>query len=195
MKKFTIAAIAALSIAGSGVVYAQYHRPWMSEHMRHMRMDPEDRAAFVDARIAAVHAGLKLNADQEKLWPPVETAVREFAKLRIDRANARVNAGPGDAAKDADKPDDPVARLRQRAEDMGAASAALKKIADAADPLYKTLDDGQKRRLTVLTRHRGPFGGGEDGPHHRFMERGMDRFDGHRFDRDDGPDRGREGRL
>ncbi|MGY4326360.1 hypothetical protein ACVWWG_000774 [Bradyrhizobium sp. LB7.2] len=84
MRKFTIAAIAVLSIAGSGAVYAQYHRPWMHEHMRHMRMNPEDRAAFVDARIAAVHAGLKLSADQEKLWPPVESAVRDFAKLRID---------------------------------------------------------------------------------------------------------------
>lgn len=211
MKKFTIAAIAVLSIAGSGAVYAQYHRPWM-EHMRHhIRMNPEDRAALVDARIAAVHAGLKLNADQEKLWPPVEAAVRDFAKLRMDRANARMNAGPGDAgkdaAKDADKPEDPVARLRQRAEDMGATSAALKKIADAADPLYKTLDEGQKRRLAVLTRHRGPFGGGEDGPRH-FMERGMDRgmggrmmdrsmehFHHDRFDRDGGPDRDREGRL
>lgn len=198
MRKFTIAAIAVLSIAGSGAVYAQFHRPWM-EHFRHIRMNPEDRAAFVDARIAAVHAGLKLNADQEKLWPPVEAAVRDFAKLRIDRANARMNAGPGDAADDGDKPDDPVARLRQRADDMGATSAALKKIADAADPLYKTLDDGQKRRLAMLTRHRGPFGGGEDGPRHRFMERrmdrmmerGMDHFRG--GDRDDGPDR--EGRL
>ncbi|WP_426419767.1 Spy/CpxP family protein refolding chaperone [Bradyrhizobium genosp. A] len=190
MRKFTIAAIAVLSIAGSGAVYAQFHRPWM-EHFRHIRMNPEDRAAFVDARIAAVHAGLKLNADQEKLWPPVEAAVRDFAKLRIDRANARMNAGPGDAARDGDKPDDPVARLRQRADDMGATSAALKKIADAADPLYKTLDDGQKRRLAVLTRHRGPFGGGEDGPRHHFMERGMDHFRG--GDRDDGPDR--EGRL
>lgn len=186
MRKFTIAAIAVLSIAGSGAVYAQYHRPWMHEHMRHIRMNPEDRAAFVDARIAAVHAGLKLNADQEKLWPPVEAAVRDFAKLRIDRANARMNAG-----KDADKPEDPVARLRQRAEDMGTTSAALKKIADAADPLYKTLDDGQKRRLAALTRHRGPFGGGEDGPHRHFM----DRFHGDRFDRDGGPDRDREGRL
>ncbi|AWM04858.2 Spy/CpxP family protein refolding chaperone [Bradyrhizobium amphicarpaeae] len=203
MKKFTIAAIAVLSIAGSGAVYAQYHRPWM-EHMRHhIRMNPEDRAALVDARIAAVHAGLKLNADQEKLWPPVEAAVRDFAKLRIDRANARMNAGPGDggrnADKDADRPEDPVARLRQRAEDMGATSAALKKIADAADPLYKTLDEGQKRRLAVLTRHRGPFGGGEDGPHRRFMERGMERgmehFHHDRFDRDGGPDRDREGRL
>jgi hypothetical protein len=205
MRKFTIAAIAVLSIAGSGAVYAQYHRSWM-EHFRHIRMNPEDRAAFVDARIAAVHAGLKLTADQEKLWPPVEAAVRDFAKLRIDRANARMNAGPGDANKDADKPEDPVARLRQRAEDMGATSVALKKIADAADPLYKTLDEGQKRRLAVLTRHRGPFGGGEDGPppppRHfmergmdRMMERGMDRFHGDRFDRDGGPDRDREGRL
>ena len=58
----------------------------------HMRMNPEDRAAFADARIAAVHAGLKLTPDQEKLWPPVETAVRDFAKMRIDRANARMNA-------------------------------------------------------------------------------------------------------
>ena len=193
MRKFTIAAIAVLSIAGSGAVYAQYHRPWM-EHFRHIRMNPEDRAAFVDARIAAVHAGLKLNADQEKLWPPVESAVRDFAKLRIDRANARMNAGPGDAAKDSDKPEDPVARLRQRAEDMGATSTALKKIADAADPLYRTLDEGQKRRLALLTRHRGPFGGGEDGPPHRFMERGMDGFHGgDRFDRDRGQDR--DGRL
>ncbi|MCP3464626.1 Spy/CpxP family protein refolding chaperone [Bradyrhizobium sp. CCGUVB23] len=188
MRKFAIAAIAALSIAGSGAVYAQYHR--FSDHMRHMRMNPEDRAALVDARIAAVHAGLKLNADQEKLWPPVEAAVRDFAKLRIDRANARMNAGPGDA----DTPDDPVARLRQRADDMGATSAALKKIADAADPLYKTLDEGQKRRLAVLTRHQGPFGG-EEGWRHRFMEhrmdrmmdRGMDHF--HGGDRDGGPDR------
>jgi len=198
MRKFTIAAIAVLSIAGSGVVYAQYHRPWM-ERFHHIRMNPEDRAAFVDARIAAVHAGLKLNADQEKLWPPVEVAVRDFAKLRIDRANARMNAGPGDT----DKPEDPIARLRQRAEDMGASSAALKKIADAADPLYKTLDEGQKRRLAVLTRHRGPFGGGEDSPPRHFMERGMDRmmesgmehFHRDRFDRDGGPDRDGEGRL
>lgn len=121
--------------------------------------------------------------------------MRDFAKLRIDRANARMTA----IQADADKPEDPVARLRQHAEDMGATSSALKQIADAADPLYKTLDEGQKRRLAALTRHRGPFGGGEDGPPRHFMERGMDRmmdhFHGDRFDRDGGPDRDREGRL
>src|SRR6476661_1860937 len=100
MKKFAIAGLAALSIAASTAVYAQ-HRDWNHGPMR--MMNSEDRAAFVDARIAAVHAGLKLNADQEKLWPPIEAAVRDFAKLRIDRANARMNAGPGDA----DRPEDP----------------------------------------------------------------------------------------
>jgi hypothetical protein len=58
MRKFTIVAVAVLAIAGSTAVYAQYHHPWM----QHMRISPEDRAAFVDARIAAVHAGLKLTA-------------------------------------------------------------------------------------------------------------------------------------
>ncbi|MDB5651016.1 MAG: hypothetical protein JWL62_2536, partial [Hyphomicrobiales bacterium] len=39
------------------------------------RFSPEDRAAFFEARLAAIHAGLRLTADQEKLWPPVESAV------------------------------------------------------------------------------------------------------------------------
>ena len=194
MKKFAIAAVAVLAIAGSTAVYAQ-HRHWS---FNHMRMNPEDRAAFADARIAAVHAGLKLSADQEKLWPPVETAVQEFAKLRIDRANARMNAGPGDASQQ--KPDDPVARLRERADNMANSATAMKKIADAADPLYKTLDDGQKRRLALLTHMERRFGDGE-GWRHRGFDRdrdggGRDRsFDRNRYDRDGGPDRGGEGRL
>src|SRR6201996_2674901 len=135
MRKFTIAAVAVLAIAGSTAVYAQYS-PWVRDHMHHMRMTAEDRAAFVDARIAAVHAGLKLNADQEKLWPPVEAAVRDLAKLRMDRANARQNQAQ-DSQQDEDNP---IARLRDRAEIMAASAVAMKKIADAADPLYKTLD-------------------------------------------------------
>ena len=170
MKKFAIAGIAALAIAGSTVVYAQ-HRPWSHEHMR---MSPEDRAALTDARIAAVKAGLKLTPDQEKLWPPVEAAVRDFAKLRIDRANARMNAERD--SQDSQKPSDPVARLRDRADTMAATAAAMKRIADAADPLYKTLDDGQKRRLAVLTRMGSRFGGG--GWRHHGFQRGMDRDGG-----------------
>jgi hypothetical protein len=193
MRKFAIAAVAVLAIAGSTAVYAQ-HRHWGHGFSR---MNPEDRAAYADARIAAVHAGLKLTADQEKLWPPVEAAIKDFAKLRLDRANARMNPPKDDSSQQ--KPDDPVARLRDRAETMAAMAGAMKKIAEAADPLYNTLDDGQKRRLAVLTR----FGGREGWRHHRFeremgMDRGGDRdrfYDRNRYDRDGGPDRGGPERL
>jgi hypothetical protein len=190
MKKVLLAGVAALAIAGSTAAYAQHHR-WFNEHM-HMRMNPEDRAAFADARIAAVKAGLKLTPDQEKLWPPLESAVRDFIKLRIDRANARMNAKSDDSKdaqkqdsqkQDSQKTDDPVARLRQRAETMATSAAAMKRIADAADPLYKTLDDGQKRRLALLTHQEGRLGGGWR--HNRF-----ERDDG---DRDRGDGRGRGG--
>src|SRR5205085_10432265 len=40
------------------------------------RFSPEDIEAFADARLAALHAGLKLSPDQERMWPPVEEAIR-----------------------------------------------------------------------------------------------------------------------
>lgn len=184
MKKVILAGIAAVAIVGSTAVYAQHRH-------HHHRMSTEDRAAFVDAKIAAVKAGLKLTPEQEKLWPPVEAAVRDFAKQRIALANARASErdarraerdrnssedrGPGERAA-ADQPRDPVARLRDRADRMAATAAGLKQIADAADPLYKSLDDGQKRRLTMLTRM-----GGRHGWRERGFERGLD---ADRFDRD-----------
>jgi hypothetical protein len=199
MKTTILAGVAALAIVGSTAVYAQ-HRPWSHEYgsHEHTRLSSQDRAAFADARIAAVHAGLKLTPDQEKLWPPVEQAVRDFAKMRIDRANARMQAKT-DGAQEQQVPADPVARLRSRAERMADTASALKKIADAADPLYKTLDDGQKRRLMILTRMERRFGGG-GWRHHRF-ERGGDRFGrdrdrSHHEDRDgdrSGPDSGHDG--
>src|SRR2546421_5932193 len=156
MRKFTVAAIAALAIAGSTAVYAQ-HRPWFSEHMRQVRMNPEDRAAFLDARIAAVHAGLKLTPDQEKLWPPVEAAVRDFAKLRIDRANARMKAE--NDQQDQQKPEDLVARLRERADNMAGSPAAFKKNAGAAGPPYKAPAQRPKSRPLLLTPRGGPLCG------------------------------------
>ena len=206
MKKALLAGVAILAIAGSTAVYAQHRGDDGPGRHHHMRMNPEDRAAFMDSRIAAVKAGLKLTPDQDKLWPPLETAVRDFAKLRIDRANARMDARKDDRSddrkvdRDAKRDDrgadfNPVERLRDRADRMGETSAALKKIAEAADPLYKTLDDSQKRRLSVLTRMEGRFGGGDHGGWRRGgFERGGDRSgdrDMDRFDRND--DRGPRG--
>jgi hypothetical protein len=96
----------------------------------------EDRAAVVDARIAAHKTALKLTPDQEKNWPAYEAALRKLAKLRVERYQEQ-------------KPASPVALLRQRAEDLSTASAALKQLADAEEPLLNSLDDTQKRLFTT----------------------------------------------
>jgi hypothetical protein len=181
MKKAILAGVAAIAIAGSTAVYAHQHRSWSHDYSR---LSPQDMTALADSRIAAIRAGLTLTPDQEKLWPPVEKAIRDFAKLRIDRASAKAEArkeGKGESRNETKKEDaqkqapvDQVARLRERADRMAETAAALKKIADAADPLYKTLDDGQKRRLMILTRMSHGFGMGGGWHHHRF-DRGGDR--------------------
>ena len=65
----------------------------MGPGWRRQKLSKEDRAAFLNAKIAAVHAGLGLNADQEKLWPPVESAVRDIWR-GATWARGRRNKGP-----------------------------------------------------------------------------------------------------
>jgi hypothetical protein len=122
--------------------------------------------AYGDARLAALKAGLALTPDQEKNWPAFEQAARDLAKLRFDRLEARrqqVDArrerrrseqGEQTQQQPATPPasTDRIDRLRQRGATMEETGAALKKLADAADPLYKSLDDAQKRRFAVLGR-------------------------------------------
>lgn len=121
--------------------------------------------------------------------------MRDFAKLRIDRANARMAEHEDDARGPDAKPqaENPVVRLQRRADAMAATAAALKRIAETADPLYKTLDDGQKRRLAILTHMEGRFGGEGRPPHRegrdfdRDGDRGHRRGGSDRFERDRGP--------
>ena len=122
-------------------------RPSMDESAstRH-RLTPEDREAFLDARIAAVHAGLKLTPDQEKLWPAAESAIRgAIAGMR--EARQKMQEAPGDTDKA-----DPIAHMRRIAERSALIAQSLSKIADAAQPLYAALTDDQKWRLRALLR-------------------------------------------
>lgn len=52
----------------------------------HPKFSSEDFAAFTDARVAALKAGLKLTSAQEKNWPALETALREQA-IRAPRVS------------------------------------------------------------------------------------------------------------
>ena len=58
--------------------------------------------------------------------------------------------------RDEPRTDDPVARLRRRAEMMSNTGATLKRLADAQEPLYQGLDDSQKNRFRILIAHPDP---------------------------------------
>ncbi len=168
--KTILAGTTALAIAGTTLAYAQ-QGSGKRDHARNWKPSAQDIAAYGDARIAGLRAGLKLNAEQEKNWPAVEAALRDVAKQRSERFTARASA---------DKPKDPIERMSLRGEAMAERGTALKKLADAAGPLYSSLDDGQKRRFTVLSRlAAGPgFGkshghrGGHEGRQHHRGQRG-----------------------
>ena len=108
MWKSVIVATATLAIAGSSIVYAQQHagdsgRPGNDgerrfEH-RH-RPSVQDLAAFTDARIAALRAGLELTPDQAKNWPAYEQALREVDSCASSKFSS---TGPG-----------PINRTRRR---------------------------------------------------------------------------------
>jgi zinc resistance-associated protein len=145
-KHILVAAMAAtVSIAAisSAPVAAQPDQPgW------HRSMSAEDRAALLDARIAALKVGLKLTPDQEKNWSPLENALREQAKERAERFAARANHEEHRG----------VMQMRSRwLQRMTQRAADLEKLIAAVKPLYDTLDEGQKRRFAELMR---PPGGG-----------------------------------
>src|SRR5215471_770342 len=174
MWKAIVAGTAALAIAGTSLAVAQQRG---REGGERWRPSTEDLRAFGEARLAALKAGLTLTPDQEKNWPAFEQAARDWAKVRIERRNAMRNAPATD---------DPVERLRQRATSLSETGAALKKLADATDPLYKSLDENQKRRFAILSRltgrergefrgHDGWFRGRDGGGMHEWGPRRFDR--------------------
>ena len=98
MMKKILAGTVALTLAGAGLALAQSDRQSdpqsnraRSHAERNFQPSDEDIAAFSDARIAALKAGLKLTAEQEKQWPAVETAIRDLAKQRSDRMKERAD--------------------------------------------------------------------------------------------------------
>ncbi len=115
---------------------------------QHARFSPEDRAAFLDARIAALKAGLELNAEQEKNWPPLESAMRDLAKQRAERFAAWRERREDGQDKVAEI--NPIDRLTRASEFLSARASDLEKLAAAAKPLYDSLDDSQKHRFAVL---------------------------------------------
>ncbi len=132
-------------------------------------------AAFTDARIAALKAGLELTPDQAKNWPAFEQALREIAQLRMERRKAREAAAEQQQSQ---PPTTPFERLAKRADNLSKTGAALKRIADTGAPLFQSLDDAQKHRFKMLAHLLRP--------QHHHMHAGLEGGGGHWWGHRDG---------
>jgi len=178
MWKSIVSAAVGATLVGATLLQAQGRPPEMGGDRR--ELTSEDRAALLDARIAALKAGLKLTPGQEANWTAFEQASRNLAKLHLEHR-----------AKESETPSsDPIERLQHRADRVLKFGTALKQFADAAAPLYQSLDDSQKRRFRILASYLRPRTGHHrfEFMHHQFEHRDFGRDHEHR---DFGPGEGR----
>ena len=119
---------------------------------------------MLDAKLAGMKAGLGLTADQEKLWSPFESAVKDADKSRMDAMGQMMRMrAEGERMS-------PIDHLEAMADRLSQGATNIKKIADAAKPLYDTLDESQKHKFGMLGRmlmpRAVPVRHGHDAPPH-----------------------------
>jgi len=100
--------------------------------------------ALVERKVEILKTALSLTPEQQKLWPAVEDSIRTRAAMRLGRITKLV------ALRDSDKDVSPIEMMRIRADTLANKATELKKLADAWQPLYATLDSNQKDRLAFL---------------------------------------------
>ncbi|MCS3498619.1 hypothetical protein M2189_002422 [Bradyrhizobium japonicum] len=148
MMKIVVIGTAALLITAPSIANAQSPSPATPE-----RLNAVDRSTLVDMRIDLTKAALQLTPDQEKLWPPVESAIRaraEDRKARVAKISETVGRRADQNAVETMRNRDPIAFLQRRSEALAQRSADLDKLAEAWQPLYKTLSPEQRQRMGAL---------------------------------------------
>jgi len=149
LKKHFLFLIVSCVLTYSGSVTPSFAAGDDKEYHKY-ELTQEDRAALSDAGIAALKVGLKLTAAQEKNWPTLETALKDAAKAR----NARIDEWHKKAKENDDGAHfDVIEHLQEKAKYYTTKATELEKIAEAAKPLYNSLDDSQKHRLGILLHH------------------------------------------
>ena len=157
MKKLMIIALSGAALIGSGAIapsLAQSNdntaptqsQPNTSAVTQADRNGPPANQISneVDARIAQLKASLRLTADQEKNWTGLQSAIHDYGIAEFKQPmTGRSARGDGNRA---DRPND-ITRMRNNAEEMTVRAVAMKKLADAAEPLYNGLDDSQRGKL------------------------------------------------
>jgi hypothetical protein len=106
-----------------------------------------------DSYIERIKTELNLTPDQEKHWYGFSSAMHYLGHNGAERLNLRV------ARAKRDPPDDIVEQMRNEAQFLIDRAADQRNVADAAEPLYSSLDDKQKQvfiqEMVRLSHERG----------------------------------------
>lgn len=100
-----------------------------------------DARAIRNARIAALKTVIEMTPEQEKLWAPVETAIREIARHSAMRREKRFSAPPATTFLEA---------LDRIADAEAARAADLKAFVTAAKPFVASLTPEQVARIPAF---------------------------------------------
>jgi flagellar biosynthesis regulator FlaF len=117
------------------------------------QLNAADQNTLTDMMVDLVKAALQLTPEQEKLWPPVESAIRanaEDRRGRIAKIQETVGIKSDQSRMDVMRNRDPIAFLQRRSQALAQRSANLDKLAEAWQPLYNTLSQQQRQRMASL---------------------------------------------
>lgn len=113
----------------------------------------EQIVANSDANIERIKNELKLTPEQEKHWAGFNSAMHYLGHNGADRLNLRI------ARAKRDPPDDIIEQMRNEAQFLNDRAVDQRNVADAAEPLFASLDARQKAQfieeMVRLSRERG----------------------------------------
>ena len=98
----------------------------------------EQIVANSDANIDRIKAELKLTPEQEKNWIAFNSAMHYLGHNGADRLNLRITRAKRDP------PDDIIEQMRNEAQFLNDRAVDQRNVADAAEPLFTSLDEKQK---------------------------------------------------
>jgi hypothetical protein len=117
------------------------------------QLTAEQLVANSDANIERIKKELNLTPEQEKHWPQFASAMHYLGNNGAERLNLRL------ARAKRDPPDDIVEQMRNEAQFLVDRAADQRSVADAAEPLFASLDDKQKQvfidEMVRLSHERG----------------------------------------
>lgn len=106
-----------------------------------------------DSYIERIKTELNLTPDQEKHWFGFSSAMHYLGHNGAERLNLRMTRAKRDP------PDDIIEQMRNEAQFLTDRAADQRNVADAAEPLYSSLDDKQKelfiQEMVRLSHERG----------------------------------------